>query len=155
MTIVITSKRDGFRRCGIAHPSTPTSYADDFFTDEQLEALSKEPQLILAYAADGFDQVQEQVNEPLSQAPSSQAPDALETSQSQAFEANAAPVGDAVVDTAAQVLGDGEPGPDAQGPGQVPVDGQPADDSPTTSGAVEAPVKPEKARSSKPKADGK
>jgi hypothetical protein len=155
MTIVITSKRDGFRRCGIAHPSTPTSYADDFFTDEQWEALSKEPQLILAYAADGFDQVQEQVNEPLSQTPSSQAPDALETSQSQAFEANAAPVGDAVVDTVAQVLGDGEPGPDAQGPGQVPVDGQPADDSPTTSGAVEAPVKPEKARSSKPKADGK
>ncbi|MFW9266506.1 HI1506-related protein [Pseudomonas sp. NR3] len=155
MTIVITSKRDGFRRCGIAHPSTPTNYADDFFTEDQLEALSKEPQLIIAYAEDEFDQVQEQVNEPLSQAPLSQAPDALEASQSQAPQANAAPVGDAVVDTVVQVLGDGEPGPDAQGPGQVPIDGQPADDSPTTSGAVEAPVKPEKARSSKPKADGK
>lgn len=98
MTIVITSKRDGFRRCGIAHPGKPTYYPDDFFTDEQLEALGKEPQLILAYAGEAFDQVKDVLDDTHPQTPPSQAPDAIPGAQSQAPEAGAAPVVAAVVD---------------------------------------------------------
>ncbi|WP_426111312.1 hypothetical protein [Pseudomonas sp. DSP3-2-2] len=49
MTIIITAKRNGFRRFGIAHSDQPTPYADDHFTEEQLKALLLEPQLIIAY----------------------------------------------------------------------------------------------------------
>lgn len=41
----ITSKRDGFMRGGHAHPAQPTDYALDFFTEEQLKAISEEPML--------------------------------------------------------------------------------------------------------------
>lgn len=123
MAIVIIAKRDGFRRCGIAHPGKPTSYPDDFFSDEQLEALRKEPQLVLTCVEDEFDQVLERFNESLSQAASPQMPDALETVQPQTLEADAATVGDAVVSTVSQILGNGQPGPDAQGSGPVSVTG--------------------------------
>ena len=43
----ITSKEDGFRRCGIEHPAIPTLHEDDAFTDEQLEILMNEPMLIV------------------------------------------------------------------------------------------------------------
>ena len=49
MGILIASKRDGFRRAGVEHPSTPTLYADDRFTDEQLAALEAEPMLIVQH----------------------------------------------------------------------------------------------------------
>ena len=52
MGILITSKRDGFRRAGVEHSSTPTLYADDRFTEEQLEALEAEPMLIIHHVAD-------------------------------------------------------------------------------------------------------
>ena len=45
--IIITSKKDGFRRCGIAHLATPTEYPDGAFTDEQIEALHNEPMLVV------------------------------------------------------------------------------------------------------------
>ena len=92
MTIVIKAKHNGFRRCGIAHPSQPTKYADDFFTEEQLKALSKEPQLILAYEEDEFDQVQDEPNEDISQVALPQAPDAASAAQSQASETVITPV---------------------------------------------------------------
>lgn len=92
MTIVITSKRDGFRRCGIAHPGKPTFYPDDFFTDEQLEALGKEPQLILAYAGEAIDQVKDVLDDTLSQTLSPEAPDAIPGTQSQASETVVTPV---------------------------------------------------------------
>lgn len=47
MPIQIVSKKDGFRRCGIPHPSSPTTYADDRFTKEELEILKNEPMLIV------------------------------------------------------------------------------------------------------------
>jgi hypothetical protein len=100
MTIVITAKRDGFRRCGIAHPGKPTFYPDDFFTEEQLEALGKEPQLILAYAGEAFDQVKDELDDSLSQTPPSQAPDAIPGAQPQASETVTAPVVAPVVDGA-------------------------------------------------------
>ena len=48
MFITITSKRDGFRRCGMAHPATPTTHDADTFTDEQLQELKDEPMLVVA-----------------------------------------------------------------------------------------------------------
>ncbi len=45
--IRITSLSDGFRRCGVAHPSTPTEHADDAFTSAQLKQLQAEPMLLV------------------------------------------------------------------------------------------------------------
>lgn len=45
MPIVITARRDGFRRCDRAHPARPTTYPDDFFTPEELAVLKAEPML--------------------------------------------------------------------------------------------------------------
>jgi hypothetical protein len=41
----ITSKKDGFMRCGIAHKNSPTDYPDKFFTKDQLQALQADPML--------------------------------------------------------------------------------------------------------------
>lgn len=43
--IRISSKKDGFRRCGIAHSKQPTDYPDDAFSAEELKALKTEPML--------------------------------------------------------------------------------------------------------------
>lgn len=117
MTIVITSKHEGFRRCGIAHSSKAARYQDDFFSEEQLRALSKEPQLILAYEEDEIDQVQDHRDENLQEVDVSKASDAAQNAQSQALETNAATLGDAVVLPVASVVGSGEPGPDGSGSG--------------------------------------
>jgi len=45
--IRITSKRDGFRRCGVAHPAAPTEYPDDRWSDEELAILEAEPMLVV------------------------------------------------------------------------------------------------------------
>jgi len=47
MLIRIVSKRDGFRRCGIPHPSKPTTYPGDRFSDEELKILKAEPMLVV------------------------------------------------------------------------------------------------------------
>lgn len=117
MTIVITSKHDGFRRCGIAHSSTAARYPDDFFSETQLRALSKEPQLILAYEEDEFDQVQDRRDESLQEVDVSKALGAAQNAQSQALETNAATLGDAVALHLAPVIGSGELGPDSSGSG--------------------------------------
>lgn len=44
--IRITSKKDGFRRAGIAHVGSRT-YPQDAFSEEQLEQLLAEPMLVL------------------------------------------------------------------------------------------------------------
>lgn len=105
MTIVITSKHDGFRRCGIAHSSTAARYPDDFFSEAQLRALSKEPQLILAYEEDEFDQVQDRRDENLQEVDVSKAAGPAQNDQSQALEANATALGDGVVPPVAPVAG--------------------------------------------------
>lgn len=46
--IRITSKRDGFRRCGIEHPATAVDHPVDQFTKEQLKALKAEPMLVVS-----------------------------------------------------------------------------------------------------------
>ncbi|PHN53946.1 hypothetical protein AO268_23570 [Pseudomonas sp. ICMP 8385] len=97
MTIMIASKRDGFRRCGIAHSSQSTFYPDDFFTEEQLKALSKEPQLVLAYVEDEFDQVQDRRDENLQEADLQKTSAAAQNAQSQAPETKSTALGDALV----------------------------------------------------------
>lgn len=52
MAIIITAKRDGFRRCGIAHSTQGTAYPDDFFTAKQLAQLKREPQLVVVEGAE-------------------------------------------------------------------------------------------------------
>lgn len=47
MPIRITAKQDGFRRCGIAHPATPTEYPGDQFSKKELEQLKAEPMLVV------------------------------------------------------------------------------------------------------------
>lgn len=50
--IRIRSIKDGFRRCGVAHPAEPTEYPDDQFTDEELEVLKSEPMLFVEQLPD-------------------------------------------------------------------------------------------------------
>ncbi|EAA2983381.1 hypothetical protein DNY73_17770 [Salmonella enterica subsp. diarizonae] len=46
--IYITSKREGFARCGVRFSETTASYPDDRFTPEQLADLESEPMLIVS-----------------------------------------------------------------------------------------------------------
>lgn len=45
--IRITSKKEGFRRCGIAHSTKPKLYPNDKFNKTELETLINEPMLIV------------------------------------------------------------------------------------------------------------
>ena len=45
--IRITSKRAGFRRCGMSHPKEPVEYSDDRFSEDEIVALTAEPMLIV------------------------------------------------------------------------------------------------------------
>jgi len=47
MPIKITAKKDGFRRCGIAHPAAATEYPADKFTPKELKVLQAEPMLVV------------------------------------------------------------------------------------------------------------
>ena len=51
MAIQITSKRDGFWRCGIQHSDRPTTYADKHFTKKELERLKAEAMLVVVEVA--------------------------------------------------------------------------------------------------------
>ena len=55
--IVITSKREGFRRCGVAHAAGPTQWPDDRWTDAELDALMAEPMLTLDYVEQPLEMV--------------------------------------------------------------------------------------------------
>ncbi|EEO3128369.1 hypothetical protein ABDJ17_003537 [Salmonella enterica] len=52
--IFITSKREGFARCGVRFSETTTSYPDDHFTPEQLADLEAEPMLIVSREGAGM-----------------------------------------------------------------------------------------------------
>jgi hypothetical protein len=45
--IRIRSKREGFRRCGIAHSAEPKDYPNEQFTKKQLAELKAEPMLFV------------------------------------------------------------------------------------------------------------
>ncbi|MGE4296941.1 MAG: HI1506-related protein [Desulfovibrionaceae bacterium] len=55
MSIIITAKHDGFRRCGIAHTAEATTYLDDAFTSKQLAILKAEPMLVVQMVEDEPD----------------------------------------------------------------------------------------------------
>lgn len=157
MTIVITSKRDGFRRCGMAHPGIPTPYPDDFFTEEQLKALGKEPQLILGYVEEAFDQVKDVLDETRSQTPPPQASDATPGTEPQAPETVITPVVAPVV----IVEPNGQRGPDFMGPildlstGDIDPLKDQENAAPPSSPTPTPVVKPEKARTTKAKGTDK
>lgn len=50
--IRIASKKEGFRRCRVAHSAKPKDYADDFFTRAELKKLKAEPMLIVQVLPD-------------------------------------------------------------------------------------------------------
>jgi hypothetical protein len=45
--IRIRSKREGFRRCGIAHSEAPKDYPDGKFSKDELARLKAEPMLFV------------------------------------------------------------------------------------------------------------
>ncbi|HCT7632565.1 TPA: hypothetical protein OT818_003638 [Citrobacter koseri] len=47
MPILITARREGFRRLGIAHSAKTTTYPDDHFTPAELVVLESDPNLIV------------------------------------------------------------------------------------------------------------
>lgn len=49
--ITITAKRDGFRRCGVAHRDVPVTWPDGHFTDEEIAILRAEPALVVHIGA--------------------------------------------------------------------------------------------------------
>lgn len=52
MAIRITAKVNGFRRCGVSHPSTATEYPSDQFSKKEMEILKAEPQLVVEEITD-------------------------------------------------------------------------------------------------------
>ncbi|WP_449105574.1 HI1506-related protein [Pseudomonas mohnii] len=54
MGVVITARRDGFRRGGIAHSAAGTFYPDGVLTEDQLQAFRKDPQLVVIEQAEPF-----------------------------------------------------------------------------------------------------
>ncbi|HDH1795883.1 TPA: hypothetical protein PIV86_005417, partial [Klebsiella quasipneumoniae subsp. similipneumoniae] len=45
------AKRDGFRRCGVAHRDVPVTWPDGHFTDEEIAILLAEPSLVVHIGA--------------------------------------------------------------------------------------------------------
>lgn len=52
MTVIITSRADGFRRCGTAHSSIPVEYSDEHFTADEIALLQAESMLIVEIVTD-------------------------------------------------------------------------------------------------------
>ena len=48
----ISARRDGFWRCGVAHPAAPTFYDAGHWSEEQLETLLAEPMLTVVEDVD-------------------------------------------------------------------------------------------------------
>lgn len=51
MPVTITAKKDGFRRCGMAHSGQSTTHPDGRFTPGQLAILQAEPMLVVHVTA--------------------------------------------------------------------------------------------------------
>ena len=50
--VTITATRDGFWRCGVAHPASPVDHPEGRWTGEELERLRAEPRLVVVDTAD-------------------------------------------------------------------------------------------------------
>lgn len=95
--IVITAKRNGFRRCGVAHSDQPTPWRQGDFTADQWEELLKEPQLFLAVEERNLGLGLEQHNAFTSSVALPEAPNTAQNVQSTTLEANATALGDGVL----------------------------------------------------------
>lgn len=117
--ITIISKRNGFRRCGVAHSDKPKDWPVDAFTVDQWEALLAEPQLILAVKETSLYQALEQRDESTtaSAGPLPEAANTLQNAKSQALEASPTALGDAVVVSGTVPVVGGGFGFDSPGPG--------------------------------------
>jgi hypothetical protein len=167
--IVITAKRNGFRRCGVSHSDQPTTWQQHDFTDEQWVELIKEPQLFLSVEERDMDLVLEPRHELASPGSLPQTSFTPETPQSQTLETSATPLGYAVDTIRQQLLGNDEHSfSGANGGDQVgnlgsmtdgsaaPVDGVGTTDQAGAEAqtVADTPVKPVKSRV-KPKDDDK
>lgn len=47
MPVIITAKREGFRRCGVAHPAHAVKHPDGRWTAAELAVLKAEPMLVV------------------------------------------------------------------------------------------------------------
>ncbi|PHN55656.1 hypothetical protein AO268_04250 [Pseudomonas sp. ICMP 8385] len=119
--ITIISKRNGFRRCGVAHSDKPKDWPVNAFTVEQWQALLAEPQLILAVKETSLYQASEQRDESTTAGagPLSEAPNTLQNVQSQAPETSPTTLGDAVVTSGSVPVDSGVFGFDGLGPGPI------------------------------------
>lgn len=45
--IIAARPKDGFRRCGVHHPPAEVHYPAGFFSEDQVEALRREPNLLV------------------------------------------------------------------------------------------------------------
>lgn len=64
--ITISSKRDGFRRCGVAHGKAETTYDDGRFSAAELAALQAEPLLtVVVTSSDPAEMTVAQLKEEL------------------------------------------------------------------------------------------
>lgn len=95
--IVITAKRNGFRRCGIAHKDKPTTWLPGDFTSEQWRELIKEPQLVITCMEMNLDFGREQPHALTSSAALPEAPNTAQNVQSKTLEAGATALGNGVL----------------------------------------------------------
>lgn len=51
MPIVITAKKDKFRRCGVAHSKEATTWPDGKWLPREIKALKAEPMLVIQEVA--------------------------------------------------------------------------------------------------------
>lgn len=103
--IVITAKRNGFRRCGVAHSDQPTLWRQGDFTAEQWAELVKEPQLFLAVEERdlGLGLEQHNVFKPSAALP--EASNTAQNAESQTLETKVTALGDGVLLPVAPVAG--------------------------------------------------
>ncbi|WP_054906969.1 HI1506-related protein [Pseudomonas sp. NBRC 111135] len=59
MIVRIKSARDGYRRCGVAHPRQVTDHPADRFTEDELERLQADPVLTVTLVDGDLESIQE------------------------------------------------------------------------------------------------
>lgn len=52
MSILITAQHEGYRRCGVAHSTTPTRWPIERFSEDELKRLQADPRLTVVLLDD-------------------------------------------------------------------------------------------------------
>lgn len=74
----IKSKRQGFRRCGIAHPSSWVEYPDSRWSRSELARLQADPMLIVEIVEDSQDSCVGQIQDTINDSPAFDIPGSTE-----------------------------------------------------------------------------